>query len=79
MKIVEQITTTKGAYLPGAGGAVSLNIQMREGAESALISISEGERETFMRLDNEDLKRIYLLLSDHLIGARKTTAKKTIT
>ncbi len=58
MKIVEQITTTKGAY--------SLNMQMREGAESALISISEGERETCMRLDNEDLKRIYLLLGDHL-------------
>ena len=63
MKIVEQITTTKGSY--------SLNIQMGEDADSAVISISSNYPFTFsypirMRLDNEDLKRIYLLLGDHL-------------
>jgi hypothetical protein len=58
MEIVEKIKTTKGCY--------SLSIEMGKDGEFALVSLTDSRLEHCIRLDNEDLKRIYLLLGDHL-------------
>ena len=56
MTIIEQIKTTKGAY--------TVEIGIRENGD-AFVSISDPETEMIARLDCVDLRRIYLLLSDH--------------
>ncbi len=60
MEIVEKIKTTKGCY--------SLSIEMGKDGEFALVSLYDDrfERCNCIRLDDEDLKRIYLLIGDHL-------------
>jgi len=59
MNIVEKIKTTKGCY--------SLTIKMVEDAEYALVSITDSKLEHCIRLDAEDLRRIHLLIGDHLM------------
>jgi hypothetical protein len=58
MEIVEQIKTSKGAY--------SLTMQIRDD-DTAIVSLADPERETFIRLDRADLERIHLLLEDHIV------------
>jgi len=57
-KIVEQIKTSKGDY--------SLKMQIRDD-DTAIVSLTDSEREISIRLDSVDLERIALLLADHLV------------
>lgn len=63
METVEQIKTSKGAY--------SLTLEIKEdGTARICMSDCAGEKyehsEISMRLDDEDLRRIHLLLEDHI-------------
>ena len=63
-KTVEQIKTSKGAY--------SLTIEIKEdGTARVRMSDCSGLKynhtEISMRLDGEDLRRIHLLLEDHIV------------
>ena len=58
MKIIEQIRTTKGAY--------SLSLAIMDNG-NAIVSIGDPESQTSMRLDTVDLRRIQLLIQDHIL------------
>ena len=58
MKTIEQIRTTKGDY--------SLSLAIMDNG-NAIVSISDPEGEIGMRLDTVDLRRIQLLIQDHIL------------
>jgi len=60
MNTVETVRTTKGCY--------SLTAQVVKQDEHiyTLLSIGDSYQETFIRIDEEDMRRLGLLFADHL-------------
>jgi hypothetical protein len=62
MKILETITTTKGAY------SLEFSIREDEKGINAMVGVSDSKLTNYIRLDTEDLRRIRLLINDHVIS-----------